>query len=805
MAIDYTKMVSQYQKQKEEQDRRKALQNISYTTPQEEGGGISGFFGNLARGAVKTSLRAYGTAHTAVSAAGQVLTGRGEQAAETVKYGSRATRRAEKELGYEEGEISKPYKIGVNIEEQKKRGMFGKETLETFGAGAELASYGMGAPAAKGTWQAAKTAGVPLGKLAWGTAKREAVAGAVGSMGNKVQEEDATAGGVIGAGLMGYGIGAVGGFALPYASKAFSGMKTWNKSANEAVEQSLKQAKSKTPVTHWSQATPQTEIPKINQPLSEIDDDLFPPISEAAKPVSDSLKKKASNLGFKDWQVNLISEMSPSECSSVNKMVSMAEDKSQNMLARSPVDEAAKPIIEQIGHLQNVKRTSGAALDDLVDEMPGDAISLANPTAQARNWLENVGVRIKQNKKGQFALNFTSSKFSTSASAKDRRVISEAFQELYPSRAKGLESFKTPKEIRMSRQRIRKILDSQLKTAEPFSSETERFLSSIRTELQKPLSELSPKYAEASRGYAISTEKLRSFYKFLGKDFFDASAEDISKRIDEVLPRLVSNTSAKPGAILRELSDGALATGMKEQPVQDPRRLIYISEMLNDMYDINSPKGFQGSLERSGENVLGKAADVAGGVADLATLKPISAAQRAMKYLGSDVKLKRQQTLKQIIEEALRGIKEEVAEEATAKAAARTAKKTAKKPRPEAAGAMAGIEPEFDEEGKPTGKIGFDLKKALMGMMGMTAAKRLAPKFISPKAAAKDVTPEIADTMTRIIDYVRLKGKKNLELEADATRLVKDFGLKPNKDPNKLADQFDAILQESNINKKTAQ
>ncbi len=256
----------------------------------------------------------------------------------------------------------------------------------------------------------------------------------------------------------------------------------------------------------------------------------------------------------------------------------------------------------------------------------------------------------------------------------------------------------------------------------------------------------------------------------------------------------MSNTSAKPGAILRELSEGALATGMPKQAIEDPRRLIYVAEMLNDMYDINSPRGFQGSIERAGENTIGVAQDIAGGVADVASLRPLSLIERGMKYFTPDIKIKRQQIIKKIVDEALKDVdgglvSKEVSDIAsTPKKKVNPSKIVGKK---NAAGGVAGIEMETDEYGRPTGKVGFDPKKAAMGMVGMTVAKRYLPNI---EKASKEMTPEIADTMEKFIDYTRLKKTVDLNLEEDAARMAEDLGLKMGKTNKSLADQFDEVL-----------
>lgn len=55
--------------------------------------------------------------------------------------------------------------------------------------------------------------------------------------------------------------------------------------------------------------------------------------------------------------------------------------------------------------------------------------------------------------------------------------------------------------------------------------------------------------------------------------------------------------------------------------------------------------------------------------------------------------------------------------------------KNGKRPTGEAMGAMAGIEPELDKDGNPTGKFKFNVAKAMLGFAGVSAAKKIAPKL----------------------------------------------------------------------------
>jgi hypothetical protein len=741
----------------------------------------SNWVADTARAIAKTPLKALGTAETAIEGIGKLAMGDTKGAEEVSKKGGSLTRSIEGGLGYKEGDISKPFKIGTDVEEQLKgKAMFGKNTTDVLGAGAELASYGMGFGEAKAGYQATK-AGAGLLQTGLKTGARETIPGAIGMMGSAGQEEDATKGSVLGAGLLGAGFGFAGGMATPFVSKSIQKVipKSWTQHADEVVESALQSEEKKVP-THWTEQKP-VEAKPISTPLSDIDDDLFPEVAPNAVPVNEKVKKKAIKSGFKEWQTNLISEMSPEERQAGLKMFDMAENKSRNIMASHPVQEAAKPILEQVKHLQSVKKTAGASLDGLVDSMPNEAIPLTQPTTAMNDWLDSRGIQMGFDEFGKPALDFSGSKFSTSASAKDRKVIQEVFDELMPARAKGEISYRTPKEIRTMRQRLMKVTDANKKAIEVFSDETNAMISGIRQELNTPLSELSPEYAKANKDYAIARSNLEDFFKFLGKDFVGAEDDDITRKLAEILPRLVSNTSAKPGVILRELADAAEATGLARTAVSDPRRLIYLSEMMNDLYGLHAPRGFQGSIERAGENVLNTMQDVAGIGTDLMTGRPLNAAGKAMTMFKPDEMLKRRQLLKQMLKEGAELPNMEAPMSVMDKGVNKTSQNMAM-------GGVAGTKIEKDEEGKL--KVSYDPKMGALGMIGGVALPTILER------AGGKLAPELIDTMEQFIDHVRLKAPKDALLEADGLKLAEDLGLKA-KTKSAIANQFDDILKKN--------
>jgi hypothetical protein len=625
--------------------------------PQEEGGLFSSLAReakSLARGVAKPFLKTAGTAQAALEATGQLLTGQGEKASETISRGSERMRATEKALGYEEGEIATPAMIASKVKVQDGKmtgGEFGRETLKTAGVGAEMAGYFMGAPAlgtAAKTGFAAKGA---LGKLALQTASRESLAGAVSGAGMAAQGEDAGGWDIAGGAVLGGALGFAGGAAAPYASKyagkavqGLKGTKSWLTLSDEAVAKAM-QAENKVDVStpYINRKPPKTgEVPKLTQPLHEIDDDLFPPPAQDAKPISDQMRKKAEKNGFLVGRINTIGDMSQADRREALKMMDMAETRELHEFADHPMRVAAQPVADQVGHLQKVRSESGKALDPLMDAMPQKPVPIAKANESLGNWLDKRGIRVVESEKGP-SLDFSGSVFSEADAGSDRGVIESVFKQIYSKQNA------TPKEIRLMRQRMLRTQESNKGPISVFSKDTSVLLGEIRRELLQPLTGLSEDFANANRNYAISSDKLESLYKLLGKDFIDMPDEDVMNRIEEIMPRLLSRTGAKPGAILRELADGAVATGLDPALVKDPRNLVKMAEMMNDLYDINLENAFQGRITRA----IDKATEGAQVAGMLGRRDIVGLGEYAVKKMSGDQRLKQRQILRDLLSEGL--------------------------------------------------------------------------------------------------------------------------------------------------------
>jgi hypothetical protein len=744
----------------------------------------SNWVADTARAIAKTPLKALGTAETAIEGFGKLIAGNTKGAEEVSKKGGALTRSIEGGLGYKEGEISTPYKIGTDVEEQLKgKAMFGKNTTDVLGAGAELASYGMGFGEAKAGYQATK-AGAGLLQTGLKTGARETIPGAIGMMGSAGQEEDATKGSVLGAGLLGAGFGFAGGLATPFVSKGIQKVipKSWTQHADEVVESALKSEEKKVP-THWTEQKP-VEAKPISTPLHEIDDNIFPPPAKEAVPISESLKKKAIKNGFTEARVNTIGEMSQEERKQGLEAIRMAEIKDLHENEPHPDLIPAKMIFAPLEFLQKIRKEAGSSLDELVDSMPKEALPLTQPTTILNNWLDKRGIQMGFDEFGKPALDFSGSKFSTSASSQDRNIIQEVFDQLMPSRAKGEISYRTPEEIRTMRQRLKKVLDKNKKASEVFDNETTEMIKDIRYGLNTPLTNFSPGdmgYEGMNRKYALASTKIKEFMKKLGPDFVDATDEQIKEKMGQILPRLISNSGANLGVHVDDLIETAIELGMDKNLARDPRRMLLLVNGLSDLYNIDTPRGLKSTIESGVGNAMDKTIQGASILGDVAARRPIGAITKTVDFFAGDPVLKRRQLLKQMLKEGLQEAPVEAPMSVMDKGVNKTSQNMAM-------GGVAGTKIEKDEEGKL--KVSYDPKMGALGMIGGVALPTILER------AGGKLAPELIDTMEKFIDHVRLKAPKDALLEADGLKLAEDLGLKA-KTKSVIANQFDDILKKN--------
>lgn len=587
--------------------------------------------------------------------------------------------------------------------------------------------------------KAAKTTKVatPLLKLSLAEAKLAAKSGFASMAGAELGTNmEADAADVIGAGVGGALTGAAIGGVAPLVARGWSKVRgNYAKEAEDAFQASKKGILPDGP----DGAGPSGKT-VTSKSLHEVDEDLFPQAAPDATPFAEPIKKRALGLGFKESQVNVIEQASQKERALMREMLDAGEQKSKNVLhPKDPTAVAARPILEQVSHIKNTRKAAGAKLDAAVKAMPKKPVAITEQRNGLFSWLGENGVTVKKNG----ALNFGQSKFRTSASNGDRMILQELADEFRP---RTLDKFapgqihKTPEEIRTLRQALREIVENKARSGEPLSNSIENLIDGLRAELNKPLVALSRDYAEANKNYAVTSEALTDYYKFLGKRFYNSTDELADMRIQEVLGRLVSNVPAVTASVLDKLKNAAKQTGMQLDDGADVRRLLYADEMINDAFGLTSPRSFQGGIERGVQNVA-EGMDTVGNVASAATGRPGGLIAQAIGHFGKITPEKRIKVLRDLLADTVEASPPAIVPKGKAGAAAQSATIASTEP-PKGLDAI-------EMSGKED-KILVDL------IASITPVQRAA--YLEHKAATGKAFPEFKAAFERVSEILKKKG-----------------------------------------------
>jgi hypothetical protein len=103
-------------------------------------------------------------------------------------------------------------------------------------------------------------------------------------------------------------------------------------------------------------------------------------------------------------------------------------------------------------------------------------------------------------------------------------------------------------------------------------------------------------------------------------------------------------------------------------------------------------------------------------------------------------------------------------------------------------GATAGVEKDDD------GKWKFNSQKAALGILGVAASTKLSANSPQLLEKAKKLHSEDYSRLIEFLDYVRLRGKENVQLEIDARRLAEHYKINPEQSNSKLANKLAMIV-----------
>ena len=560
-------------------------------------------FGKTLGGAIATGSKDVKGAQKSAVELSDISQRLGKMIVEQKKLGKDTTR-LEKQWKENTG---KSFDLGEIIPETKKT------AKQIYGEGLGVATdiVGYGSLKRKG----AEILKKPVSGLlngAWAGAKTGAKAGAGfgGVQGiSRAMQEDKSTGEIIGAGFGGAAIGAAAGGALGGITGGVGGAINKKREIKNLLNQ-------------------------IKKPIEVVKYKTEYKPSGAIKIKTDKIAKEAIDKGIESNRVNLIKNASKDDRNVFQKMFKIAKEGSEDLtVEKRPVQLAGDSLLERTKYVLNGKKNIGNALNKSIKNMPKKPINISNVYDDFTDDLLDAGVRIK----GEGKLDFRNSRFANTAST--QKQLQYLFDDIRPNTAGDV--LRTPQRINAIRQKLFDDL-SLGKTSNELSDSGMRLMTKARSNLLKPLENLSGEFKKQNTSYAKIMKSLTEFNKIMGKDF-NIEHDLANLRASEVINRLASNVPARPSTMISNLEDIAIELGYKK--TSDIRTQVLFADMMEDLFGLQAPKGFGGQIQRSTE----KAMEGMGVVEDIANKNIGTIITKTLRKIKGVTPEKQQEIIKKLI------------------------------------------------------------------------------------------------------------------------------------------------------------
>jgi len=323
--------------------------------------------------------------------------------------------------------------------------------------------------------------------------------------------------------------------------------------------------------------------------------------AEQSKRLSEMPEAQATLIrtGADERVVNVIKQAPEGEVSIYKELVEQAKLKELDPTPNTPQPKqiAGREFLKPVEHIIEARNGAGARLGEFRANLSSANNVNTNPAFRNfhQNLKDNFGVQFDKN--GQIVVG------KGRLPEKDIIQVQKLYDEL---KSKTITS---QKDIDDFLRRSLEEYDITQQREKAFSNLVSEVAESARYEMRQ----LMPDgYNRAATQYAELSKPIDEMAKLLGYKgrTADISAKDL--KAGEVALRILGNAADRPQSVIDEVLRVAKENGYTSEV--DLNRLIYVTDQLEDLYDITPSRGFSGSTQRGIDQ------SAAGALGDVATM-----------------------------------------------------------------------------------------------------------------------------------------------------------------------------------------
>lgn len=482
-------------------------------------------------------------------------------------------------------------------------------------------------------------------------------------------------------------------------------------------------------------------------------------------------KANLIRTGADERVVNVIDQATPEEVSLYRELVDQAKKKEADPTPNTPQPKviAGREFLKPVEYIIEQRKSVGKQLGEYRKDRLSKTRDIDTNVA-FRNFHEHLkeNYGVKFDKEGNIR---------TDAGTLATSDIPQ-IQKLYDQ----LRSDKKNSQVELDQwlQRTYKDYDLVQKREQTFSEEVSRIADYARSQVRELM---PPDYNQLATDYARLSKPLNDFVKLVN---YKGNLDELTTKqlkTGEVALRVLGNAADRPQSVIDEILETATDRGYQSNI--DLNRMIYITDQLEDLYDITPSRGFSGSATRG---INQSSAGVAG---DIATFNAIGLFDRAMSSRATQKEIQEsfESYLQYLDEGGERGTfvpAQQQKTEAAAKAADEAVDETLVAPGDKeksavqslkdtgaesAYGGIAGVQ--VDDEGNIT----FNPFAAALGVGAIGAVKRFADIRVTPETVAKNMDDLDLDKISRYLD-----NPNDINVQIESAPLLRAVGISENVD-----------------------
>lgn len=259
---------------------------------------------------------------------------------------------------------------------------------------------------------------------------------------------------------------------------------------------------------------------------------------EGPKIKIDPLATETIKQGFDEGVIAAVKASSKADQAKMLKMVNLMEQGKNNRrfaAENRPSDIVGDSLMERFRVIKKANSEAGRNIRKAATDIKGKPIDLSSATNKFADSLDDLGVTLVRDSKGNLKPDFEFSQLSPG----DRGPLKEVIRQMNIQGDGGIDG--------LTAHRMKKIIDNNVtfgKVKTGISGDAEKALKGFRREINKSLGDTFPEYGKQNKIYSETIDVLDTFQDIAGRKM-NLTGENVDKSVGTVMRGLLSNNKTR--------------------------------------------------------------------------------------------------------------------------------------------------------------------------------------------------------------------------------------------------------------------